>query len=226
MQQTYRRRTYTRQRKDNFTFIQSCRKSIIKQTAVSLLIFAAMLMVKMSANTSFDRTKSAICYTIVNNTDWQGAFESVHSFIKEKVSADKSLNEHELLTKMETPTDGKVISEFGMRTDSKTGKDNFHYGVDFSGSIGDKIRCASDGTVGETGYSDEYGNFILIKHNDKISSFYAHCERVLPVAGDKIKSGQVIATLGNSGNVSDPCLHFEIREGDTSLDPMVFLEDK
>ncbi len=226
MERSYRRRTYARQKRDNQSFIYSCRRSIIKQSAVSLLIFAVLLTIKMSAKTLSDEMINTISYTVDADTDWKGIITGAHSFVKEAVGANKDLSEHEVLTKMQMPTDGEVISEFGMRTDSKTGTDDFHYGVDFSGGIGDKIHCVSEGTVSETGYSDNYGNYILIKHDDKISSFYANCEKVLPAIGDKVKSGQVIATVGNSGNITEPCLHFEIREADVSLDPMVFLKDK
>ena len=227
MQHTYRRRTYARQKKDNQTFIYSCRRSIIKQSAVSLLIFAVLLMIKMSAKTLSDEAINTISYTVDANTDWKGIITETRNLVKEAVGLNKGLNGREVLTKMQMPTEkGEVTSEFGIRADNKSGTDEFHYGVDFSGDVGDKILCVSEGTVSETGYSDNYGNYILIKHDDKISSFYAHCEKVLPAMGDKIKSGQVIATLGNSGNITEPCLHFEIREADVSLDPMVFLKDK
>ncbi|MBR5156685.1 MAG: M23 family metallopeptidase [Clostridia bacterium] len=184
-----------------------------------------MLFVKMSADSTFDIAKSCISYTIDKKTDWKNIAVSVKNFIKETVITDETLNEHEALTKMEMPIKTDVISQFGTRTD-KNGKNEFHYGVDFAGNAGDKIRSVSDGTVAEIGNSEEYGNFILIKHNDSISSFYGNCEKILPQKNDKIKSGQVIATLGINKASDVAHLHFEIREGDSSLDPMVFLEDK
>ncbi len=225
MKQQYRRRTNTRQKKTSNLFMHGIRQSTIKQTVICLLIFMAMLLIKTSANSALDVAKNSISYTIDKNTDWKNAIFSVRNFIKEAVSADKNLSEHEALTKMEMPIKSNVLSEFGTRTDSN-GENEFHYGVDFEGNVGDKIRCVSDGTVVETGHSEEYGNYILINHNDKISSFYANCEKILPVKNDKIKSGQVIATIGSYSNSERPHLHFEIREGDASLDPMVFLEDK
>ena len=51
-----------------------------------------------------------------------------------------------------------------------------------------------------------------------------HCDKILPSAGDTINGGQVIATMGSTGKASAPMLHFEIREGDTSLDPSVFID--
>ena len=225
MQQQYRRRTSVKQKKTSNLFMQSIRQGTFKQTVICLLIFMAILFVKTSANSALDVAKNSISYTIDKNTDWKNVAFNVKDFIKETVSDDKNSSEHEALIKMEMPVNSDVLSGFGTRAD-KDGKNEFHYGVDFTGSVGDKIRCASDGTVMETGYSEEHGNYILIKHNEKISSYYANCEKILPQKDDKIKSGQVIATMGAGSNSEKPHLHFEIREGDTSLDPMVFLEDK
>ena len=225
MVQQYRRRGSARQKKTSNLFTNSIRQSTIKQTAVCILIFLAVLLVKSSANSALDVAKNSISYTVCENTDWKSIAFSVRDFIKKTVSTDKNLSELEALTKLEMPIKNDVISEFGTRI-GEDGKEEFHYGVDFSGNIGDKIHCVSDGTVAETGYSEEFGNYILINHNDKISSFYAKCEEIFPEKDDRIKSGQVIATVGNNNASVKPHLHFEIREGDTSLDPMVFLEDK
>lgn len=225
MNRQYRRKPNARQKKTSTLFTQSIWKGTIKQTVICLFIFMAMLFIKTSKDSELHIAKNSISYTIDKNTNWKDVAFDVGNFIKEAVSADKNLAEHEALTKMEMPVNSSVILEFGTQTD-ENGENEFHYGVDFAGNTGDKIRSVSDGTVAETGYSEEYGNFILIKHNDKIYSFYANCEKILPEKNGKIKSGQVIATMGDSSNPQNPHLHFEIREGDTSLDPMVFLEDK
>ena len=83
--------------------------------------------------------------------------------------------------------------------------------------------CCADGSVEEIGRSEEFGNFILIQHNARVSSYYAGCGEILPQMGDWIKKGQVIATAGTSAEMNDPHLHFEIREGEESLDPKAFL---
>lgn len=203
------------------------KRTIMQQSAVCILIFSALLLIKMNPLPTLAFTTNSVSYIVSCQSDWAGAFARIKSFVTEEILQKEQVEpELEPLAKMVAPVKTQVVSAFGKQTDSTSGRETFHYGVDFGGSEGEKIYCVADGIVEEIGYSEEYGNFILVKHGEKIASYYSYCDKILPAEGDEIKSGQIIATMGNSKETGLPCLHFEIREGDTSLDPAVFLENR
>jgi murein DD-endopeptidase MepM/ murein hydrolase activator NlpD len=114
----------------------------------------------------------------------------------------------------------RVISNFG---DDLNGVNN--EGINFSAPEGTEIRASDDGEVAyaSTGAKDPnlktYGNLVLIRHADRYVTAYAHAKDVTVKVGEKVKRGQVIGHVGQSGSVSAPQLHFEIRQGKTSIDP-------
>ncbi|MCC7441848.1 MAG: M23 family metallopeptidase [Bdellovibrionales bacterium] len=109
---------------------------------------------------------------------------------------------------------GVVSSEYGARW----GK--MHKGIDVAAETGEPILAAADGVVL---YSDNkmsgYGNVVILRHDDRHTTFYAHNTRNLVAVGQKVKSQQKIALLGSTGKSTGPHTHFEIRDGGTPLDP-------
>ncbi|MDA1309712.1 MAG: M23 family metallopeptidase [Proteobacteria bacterium] len=69
-----------------------------------------------------------------------------------------------------------------------------------------------------------FGNLLLIKHASGWTTAYAHADKLLVRRGDRVKRGQTIATIGSSGGVGRPQLHFELRQGSRALDPRQELE--
>lgn len=114
----------------------------------------------------------------------------------------------------------RVISNFG---DDINGTNN--EGINFSVPEGTEIRAAEDGEVAyaSTGARDPnlktYGNLILIRHKDRYVTAYAHAKDISVKVGEQVKRGQVIGRVGQTGSVSTPQLHFEIRQGKSSINP-------
>ena len=229
MEQTYRRRSAqaaraSQRRRENRKGMEWDKETIGQQSAVCILFFLVAMVVKMLPDPALEFTRNSIHYVLTQDTDWGGTITNAKNFIMENVFQKPQTQESlDPLGSMTAPADGEIISGFGMRTDPSGGGETFHYGVDFAGEAGEKIKCAAEGIVQEVGYSEELGNYISVKHGEKIFSLYGHCDRILATEGDAIGAGQVIATMGNSGKTSAPMLHFEIREGDASLDPSVFI---
>ena len=229
MEQVYRRRGEHRgnvhRRNESRGVERSYKQMMVQQALICVLLFIAALFMKMSPQDNAKFVNQSIQYILTHQVDFVQYAENVKDFFSEKI-LKKTQEDGDLdsLTNLILPVNAEVVSEFGMQIDPVSGKEKFHYGIDFSAAEGEKIKCVFDGTAEEIGINEEYGNYILIRHGEKYASFYAHCDKILPVEGDSIKAGQVIATVGCSGNVSIPCLHFEIREGETSLDPSVFLD--
>jgi murein DD-endopeptidase MepM/ murein hydrolase activator NlpD len=120
------------------------------------------------------------------------------------------------------PVEGRLASRFGPK---EGGLHND--GINILARQGTPVRAAEDGIVAYASNRLEgYGNLLLIKHSGGWVTAYAHNERLLVQAGDKIKEGQVIARVGATGGVKKPQLHFEIRKGRRALDPLQYLERK
>ena len=183
------------------------------------------MFVKTSPHPQLEVVKNAIGLIVNENTDFATLSQELHTFWNNQIlQKNNSIPQgKDVLAGMETPLNGLVTSPFGARIHPTEGSEKFHYGVDIGAPAGEKIKCAAEGTAIEVGSHPEYGNYILVLHDDEVYTLYAHCETLLPQQGDRIKAGQVIATVGATGNVTGPHLHFEIRNGDTYLDPSDFV---
>lgn len=117
------------------------------------------------------------------------------------------------------PVRGRIVTGFGPKP---TGQQND--GINISVPEGTAVKASEDGVVAYAGNELKgYGNLVLIRHSNGFVTAYAHASELLVKRGDKVKRGQVIAKSGQSGNVSSPQLHFEIRKGSTPVDPMQHL---
>jgi murein DD-endopeptidase MepM/ murein hydrolase activator NlpD len=117
------------------------------------------------------------------------------------------------------PARGRVIAGFGSKPNGVQND-----GINLAVPEGTPIKAADDGVVAYAGNELKgYGNLVLIRHSNGYVSAYAHARELLVKRGDTIRRGQVIAHSGQTGNVTSPQLHFEIRKGSTPVDPTQFL---
>jgi murein DD-endopeptidase MepM/ murein hydrolase activator NlpD len=117
------------------------------------------------------------------------------------------------------PVRGRIIAGFGPKP---TGQQND--GINIAVPEGTPVKAAEDGVVAYAGNELKgYGNLVLVRHANGHVTAYAHASELLVKRGETVKRGQVIAKSGQTGNVSSPQLHFEIRKGATPVDPMQFL---
>jgi murein DD-endopeptidase MepM/ murein hydrolase activator NlpD len=118
------------------------------------------------------------------------------------------------------PVRGRIISNFGPR---EGGLHND--GINIAAPKGVPILAADNGIVAYAGKELRgFGNLLLIKHAGGWTTAYAHAQRLLVKRGDRVKRGQTIGTIGNSGGVGRSQLHFELRRGARAVDPRVELE--
>ena len=123
------------------------------------------------------------------------------------------------------PARGYVSSLFGMRIDPFTGLPTLHAGIDYSANIGARVSCTADGVVIFAGPDGAYGKHVKVDHGNGIVSQYAHLSRLDVKVGDKVKRGQVVGAVGNTGRSTGPHLHYEIRVKGIPTDPRRFLLD-
>ena len=94
-----------------------------------------------------------------------------------------------------------------------------HGGMDIAGNRGDAILAAMDGVVRRSTSDAKSGNYLIIDHNDKLATLYAHCDELLVSEGDTVKKGDVIARVGSTGVSTGNHLHFEVRLNGVKLNP-------
>lgn len=117
------------------------------------------------------------------------------------------------------PVQGKVISSYGPKAGGL-----YNDGINIAATTGTAVKAAADGTVVYAG-SDlrSYGHMVLVRHAGGFVTAYAHMQQATVARGATVRRGQQIGTVGNSGTVSQPQLHFEIRKGGQTYDPVRFL---
>jgi len=118
-----------------------------------------------------------------------------------------------LRTDLIMPVDGKILSEYGIRNGRP------HKGIDLGAPNGTPVFAVLDGTVVYSGLQGNYGNVVVLEHPDYVMTVYAHSEKNLVVVGESIKQGQIIATVGSTGNATAPHVHFEYRIKGKAINP-------
>jgi murein DD-endopeptidase MepM/ murein hydrolase activator NlpD len=119
----------------------------------------------------------------------------------------------------EWPVAGHVIAAFG-----SYGNGERNDGINIAANLGEPIHAAAAGTVTYAGNELKgYGNLVLIRHDDGYVTAYAHAQNISVNRGDRVEKGQIIGTAGETGDVTSPQLHFEIRRGVQPVDPKPLL---
>jgi murein DD-endopeptidase MepM/ murein hydrolase activator NlpD len=120
------------------------------------------------------------------------------------------------------PVRGQIVSPFGA-----IAKGRHNDGINIKAPRGTDIRAADKGAVVYAGNELKgFGNLILIRHDDGWVTAYAHADTLLVKKGQRVARGEKIATVGSTGNVSTPQLHFEIRRGRKPVNPINHLEKR
>ena len=116
------------------------------------------------------------------------------------------------------PVEGPVISTFGQRSRG------WHAGIDITAEMGSQIYAAAGGTVVYSGWIRAYGQVVKIEHSNGFITLYAHNQKNLVEVGEDVEAGQLIATVGRSGHVTGPHVHFEVRRNGKAYNPLHLLD--
>lgn len=121
------------------------------------------------------------------------------------------------------PVQGQITSYYGYRNIS-VGGNTFHGGVDIGASQGTPILASKSGTVSRSGWGGGYGYVVFLDHADGSQTRYAHMSNMAVSAGQTVGQGETIGWVGTTGASTGPHLHFEIRYGGNSIDPLTYLK--
>lgn len=118
-----------------------------------------------------------------------------------------------------------ATSGYGWRTNPVKGKgDEFHTGADLHADEGTPVLAAADGVVRAAGTGVTYGNYLRILHQNGDETLYAHMQYLFVRAGQSVRAGETLGTVGHTGNVTGPHLHFELLHEGWRYDPTAVLQ--
>lgn len=120
------------------------------------------------------------------------------------------------------PVDGEIVSKFGPKQGARQNN-----GINIAAAPGTPVRASENGVVVYAGNELRgYGNLLLVRHADGWTSAYAHNGELLVERGTVVERGQIIAKVGNTGSVTSPQSHFELRKGAKAVDPLKYLSPR
>lgn len=122
-----------------------------------------------------------------------------------------------------TPVSGKITSRYASMSSVRSGA---HTGTDIACSKGTPIKAVASGTIVFAEKNGSYGNLIKIDHGNGVETWYAHCNELYGKVGQKVNAGDIIATVGSTGNSTGPHLHLEIRVNGNTINPQKYLYNK
>jgi murein DD-endopeptidase MepM/ murein hydrolase activator NlpD len=146
----------------------------------------------------------------------KSSFDELANFLQEKAY----LRNH---TPSIMPVQGWLIRGFGYQIDPFTGQVKMHEGLDIAAPTGTPIVAPADGTVRYAGNKKDYGLSVEIDHGYGFITQYSHCQRIRVNSGMRIKRGDVIAYVGNTGRSTGPHLHYEVRVSHATVNPMNYV---
>jgi murein DD-endopeptidase MepM/ murein hydrolase activator NlpD len=122
------------------------------------------------------------------------------------------------------PSDGVFTSGFGVRVSPMgDGNEKMHEGIDIAAGVGTPIRAPASGTVVFAGKKSGYGQIVMVDHGYGLETWYGHTSRILVRPGQKIKRGQPLALVGNSGRSTGSHLHYEVHVNGIPVDPINYI---
>jgi septal ring factor EnvC (AmiA/AmiB activator) len=122
------------------------------------------------------------------------------------------------------PVMGKIVDYFGPYKNSKFNVVNFRSGIVIQADRGEPIRAVFGGKIIYAGWLKGYGNMIIADHGDNYYTVYAHAEELFASKDNIVEKGEVVATVGDTGSLIGPSLHFEVRHHGKPVDPLAWLK--
>lgn len=142
--------------------------------------------------------------------------------ILEDLLADKQIEDQTWLSGRPL-TRGWMSSRFGRRSDPFTGRVAWHKGVDFAGKEGTPIVATGSGVVTFSGVKSGYGKMVEVNHGNGITTRYGHALELLVEPGEIVRTGDVIAKVGNSGRSTGPHVHYEVLKNGAQVNPQPYI---
>jgi murein DD-endopeptidase MepM/ murein hydrolase activator NlpD len=123
------------------------------------------------------------------------------------------------------PTKGLVTAGYGYRKSPFTGKREFHEGMDIAAPQGTPVRATADGIVSFAGPAATFGNVVFIEHGHGFATAYGHNSTIRVRTGQRVRRGDIIAYVGNTGRTTGPHVHYEVHVDGVASNPLNYTAD-
>jgi murein DD-endopeptidase MepM/ murein hydrolase activator NlpD len=124
------------------------------------------------------------------------------------------------------PVRGYLSSSFGNRVDPFTGQPDFHPGIDIATPFGTKVQAPADGVVISAGVKGSYGNAMILDHGYGVMTRYGHLSGFNVRPGQRVRRGDVIGFVGQTGRATAPHLHYEVWVREQNQNPIQYILDE
>ena len=122
------------------------------------------------------------------------------------------------------PVNGKITDLFGPYKNTKFNIVNFRSGINIQAERGEPVRAVYKGVTLFASWFKGYGNLIIIDHGNHYYTLYAHAEELFKQKGAVVEAGEVFATVGDTGSMIGPALHFEVRHHGKPINPLPWID--
>lgn len=209
-----------------FTFIASLSALAVSLILTLILLFMSSPIIKEYFRISAINNEIKQQQEIISNIDETiDEIALIKTYIDSIIGTEESHNLNEknvryMITNnipSVKPAKGLISREYDI--------DTKHFGIDIVNEVSTPIFSIADGLVVFSDFSKDFGNFLIIDHQNGYLSHYYHNEDLFFNKGDKVLAGDIIAKMGNTGMSSGPHLHFEIWKDGTPINPNTFFED-
>ncbi len=172
-------------------------------------------------NQELYRSLTTSLFQLSNRVTAQTAsYKQIDELVKDK---EKLLSHTPAIQPVSNQDLSRIASGFGYRIDPVYKTVKMHAGLDFAAPQGTPIYASADGTIKLAGNSGNgYGNHVIINHGYGYETLYGHMVKVKSKVGQKVKRGEVIGWVGNTGKSTGPHLHYEVHKNGNKLDPVYF----
>ena len=148
------------------------------------------------------------------------ATSNVENKVEELIEKENTISVVNGIKLSVLPVNGMITSRYG---ESSSRRSSRHTGLDIACSKGTPIKVVAPGKVTFAASSGSYGNLVKIDHGNGVETWYGHCNSISTKVGANVNAGDIIATVGSTGNSTGPHLHFEIRINNLTVNPQQYL---
>lgn len=206
----------------------------LHRLAIAFLIFLVCLALKETQNPWAVEARENLKDVLTSEWNYQPALEKVVQFGWQVANMDLPIYSQTRPVvspqgnisagTLPVPVSGKVIQGFGMVIDPVDNMERFHNGIDIAAPVGSPVRAVLDGRVKRLGDSQTLGKYVLLEHGQNSFSLYGGLARYTVTDGQSVKAGHTIGEVGITGDIPGGVLHFELREDNKLVDPVVRLQ--
>jgi len=148
-------------------------------------------------------------------------FKDISYIVSKDFNRTKDIKRIPILSPIDTTNLQKINSYYGNRKHPFLGIKKYHHGIDIDSKINNPVMATATGYIEEVQYKKHgYGNYIIINHGNGYKTRYAHLNKIIVQKNDIVNQGSIIGYSGKSGMATGPHLHYEIIDGDNTIDPI------